>query len=330
MSLAITYDKYLIKDPKIYLSEIVSFELYMYEAHKGRDIGNGYLQELLDIIYEVSGQNTELIMEYDAKDSYFIRNLLVYSNTSTIYDLLKLGYFIKDNKIISFNEGYEFSKDSRYFSFMFALKLRQYYSDISLIESFLAYHLKNSFSNRNVEYYKFLDDELLYAYSDLYKEVYIQKLKTEIKHFEFNNKQAETQNSNDNNRLTPHINRTQINNYFLRFTKPFGKDNMPILSEEDLFIFLNANFKQFSHGESYRSYAKIEFQKSKVKSIVKRYFYEFANKYINSTRKETMRQYALALKDSFTAYSDISDDNMAHRFSDPRPKAYNIFLKETK
>ena len=177
MSLAITYDKYLIKDPKIYLSEIVSFELDMYEAQSGRVIDDSNLQVLLDIIYEVSEQNTDLIMEYDAKDSYFIRNLLVYSNTSTIYDLLKLGYFIKDNKIISFDEGYECLKDSPYFSFMFALKLRQYYYDIDLIESFLAYHLKNSFSNRNVEYYKFIDDKVLYAYSDLYTDVYIQKLK---------------------------------------------------------------------------------------------------------------------------------------------------------
>ena len=105
---------------------------------------------------------------------------------------------------------------------------------------------------------------------------------------------------------------------------------MAIISEEDLFRFLNANFVQFSDEEGDRSYVNVKFQKKEVKSIVKRYFYEFANKHINSIRKETMRQYAIALKDSFTAYSDISDDNMAHRFSDPRPKAYNNFLEETK
>jgi hypothetical protein len=321
-------DEYHIDVPNIYLTEIISFELELYEAGSNVSLNDKYLKILLNIAYEVSKRNAKGIKVHEPTDSSSI-NFSHFSKASTIYDLLNLGYFIIDNKIISFDQEYEFNKDSSYFSFMFALKLRQYYNYPKFIDSFLAYHFEISFLNNNDKYYHFLKDKILLGYNDIYTDLYKESVETKIKPFKLEQKITKSKTNNNYKRLNPIIKGDQIKNYFRRLTKPFGKDKTAIISEEELFKFLDANFLHFNEGDGNRSYINIEFQKPKVKTIVIRYFYEFTYKYIDSLRGEQMQQYAQAFKDSFIAFNDITIDNFIRRFPTKETEAFKRFIIET-
>jgi len=77
-----------------------------------------------------------------------------------------LDYFIHKSNCYQYCQSIIITKNEKDFNFFFALKMRQYNSNLFEVHNFLKYHLINTFLNESKSYINYLNT-VLYQYSDL-------------------------------------------------------------------------------------------------------------------------------------------------------------------
>ena len=104
-----------------------------------------------------------------------------------------------------------------------------------------------------------------------------------------------------------------IRNYFSKLTQISGKDPAkPILSNDQLNNFLHSSFKGF---EPRKTIIKTDINITQINKITF-FFYSFYNK-VSVTKNHDKAKYLKLLRDNFSIFDDISEDNLNSNFSRP-------------
>ena len=104
-----------------------------------------------------------------------------------------------------------------------------------------------------------------------------------------------------------------IRNYFSKLTQISGKDPAkPILSNGQLNNFLHSSFKGF---EPRKNIIKTDINITQINKITF-FFYSFYNK-VSVTKNHDKAKYLKLLRDNFSIYDNISEDNLISNFSRP-------------
>lgn len=321
------YDEFLLENYEINIHEIWLYETKIsFDKRLGKNsslLKKNELGYLIDIIEKISEKNKNNIREYRDDDEYFIRNKRKSETIISLDDKLRLGFFIRRNKLIQYDALSVIDRENENYDFLFALKLRQYHLAPDLLQGFLNFHFKKAFKKRIDIFRAFVINEILDKYSDMF----IDNLSSKVYHIVDSNKFKYISNKKHNKlllKVKPSLPRKEIESYFLKLSHPYGVDSLPIVTEKNIRLFLKANFFEFSETESiFRENIKISFEQKKVKSLVKRYFYEFSR---NMSTGEILGQYSIILFDSFVDFKDTDYNTIIKTFSVRANKKYKEFL----
>jgi len=323
------FDEFLLEN-----YEILIHEIWLYEIIDKSDnrkwinttcLNERELEYLVSIFEEISITNNDNIKVYSQDDEYFERHKIKYESTISSADKLRLGYFVFEDKIVQFDRMRIIGKGSDYYNFLFALKLRQYHLAPELIQNYLHFHYHKKFYKKLDVFKTFVRVDILEQYPDIFLETFRDKIINIVNSYSFVNRKKDKKDIDKLLlKVKPNLSRGEIENYFMKLTKPFGAESLPIVSEDNVKLFLKANFVEFSETDSvYREKIEIEFGQKRVKNLVKIYIYKFT-KYMG--RGESCGQYSKLLFDSFVEYSDTEYSTLVKTFAVEQNKRYIEFI----
>ena len=321
------FDEFLLENFEILLHEIWLYEIIDKSDNKKwintTCLNERELEYLVSIFEKISIINNDNIKAYSQDDEYFERHKIKYESTISSADKLRLGYFVFEDKIVQFDRMRIIGKGSDYYSFLFALKLRQYHLAPELIQKYLHFHYAKYFVKKINIFNTFIRVNILEQYPDIFFESIRDKILNIMKS-DYSSKKSDYSVDRLLIKVNPKLEKYKIEEYFMKLAKPFGPQGNPIVPKENVKLFLKANFVAFSDTDSkFREKIEIEFGQDNVKGIVKRYIYDF-RKYMG--KGEILKQYSKLFFDSFIEFRDTDFVTITSSFSYAPSEKYIEFI----